>query len=150
MAGQLDPIQLMRKIAELEDKINALRTIEIGGVWKDWTPTLTGWSAEPSGALYRYCLVGKLCTLMIRQGTSGTSNATNAIITAPFASLAGGSYWSNSCQFRNNSTTSATPGFAQIGNGSSNIIFYTTWVGGTWTASNEKAILNCVLTYEIA
>jgi len=34
MQGQLDPIQLMRKIAELEDKINALRTIEIGGdVW---------------------------------------------------------------------------------------------------------------------
>ena len=150
MAGQLDPIQLMRKIAELEDKINALRTIEIGGVWQNWTPTLTGWSADPAGAIYRYCLVGKLCTLMIRQGKAGTSNATNAIITAPFASLAGGSYWSNSCQFRNNSTTSATPGFAQIGNGSSNIIFYTTWVGGAWTASNEKAILNCVLIYEIA
>ena len=48
MAGQLDPIQLMRKIAELEDKINAMRTIEVG-----WHPvflttplTSTSWDGD--------------------------------------------------------------------------------------------------------
>ena len=149
MQGQLDPIQLMQKIGELESKIDALRTIEIGGVWQNWTPTLTGWSSNPPG-IYRYCLIGKLCTVMILHSDAGISNATNSIITAPFASKSGGGYWMNSCQFRNNGATSATPGQAQIGNGSSNINFYTTFAGGAWTASGDKRILNCVLTYEIA
>jgi len=33
MNGQLDPIALMRKIGELEGKIEALRTIQTGGQW---------------------------------------------------------------------------------------------------------------------
>ena len=33
MNGQLDPIALMRKIGELESKIEALRTIQTGGQW---------------------------------------------------------------------------------------------------------------------
>jgi hypothetical protein len=56
MAGQLDPIQLMRKIAELEDKINAMRTIEIGGVWQDWTPT---WMATTNPSIGNGTLSGR-------------------------------------------------------------------------------------------
>ena len=142
-------IALMREIARLEEKINALRTIEIGGVWQNWTPTSTGWSSNPTG-YYRYCLVGKLCTLMIRQNSAGTSNSTSTIITAPFASVSMACYYLTPIQFRDSGSTKDFPGMAQIGNGSNNINFYTNWSGGGWTASGDKRILNCVLAYEIA
>ena len=80
MAGQLDPIQLMRKIAELEDKINAMRTIEVGGVWKNWTPTVTGSGSMTISNLVvevaRYCLIGKSMglELSIKFDTGGTAS----------------------------------------------------------------------------
>ena len=37
----MDDIALMREIGRLQEQINALRTIEVGGVWTAWTPTIT-------------------------------------------------------------------------------------------------------------
>ena len=78
MAGQLDPIQLMRKIAELESKIDALRTIEIGGMWKDWTlmilstvGTITSYTATS-----RYTVIGE--TLFITGIISIINNGTGS------------------------------------------------------------------------
>ena len=70
--GQLDPIQLMRKIAELEDKINALRTITTGGVWQDWTPEMSG-SGGTAGTYVedltyaRYSIIGNICNIIVRK-----------------------------------------------------------------------------------
>jgi hypothetical protein len=91
MAGQLDPIQLMRKIAELEDKINALRTIEIGGIWLDWTPTWTALTTNPvlgDGSLVgRYSVVGKICFVDITliMGSTTTYGSGGWRISLPFA-----------------------------------------------------------------
>ena len=58
----MDDIALMREIARLQEQISALRTIETGGVWKDWTPTWTA-TTNPSigdGTLFgNYCIIGK-------------------------------------------------------------------------------------------
>ena len=78
MQGQLDPIQLMRKIAELEDKINAMRTIEIGGVWQNWTPVPTAEAGTLTtvSASGKYAKIGKVVAvqLVITITTNGTGS----------------------------------------------------------------------------
>ena len=94
MAGQLDPIQLMRKIAELEDKINAMRTIEIGGVWQnytvEWTAT-TNPSIGDGSLIGRYSVVGKICfiNMQLIAGSTTTFGAGEWMFGVPFAAAFG-------------------------------------------------------------
>ena len=93
MAGQLDPIQLMRKIAELEDKINAMRTIEVGGMWTAWTPTTT-----PNGSMTytsttlnvaRYTVAGNICAFRYQiTGTVGGTPSNLFTISLPLSAVA--------------------------------------------------------------
>ena len=53
----MDDIALMREIARLQNQIDALRTIEVGGVWTAWTPTLTKLSGYDSAV---YSLIGNI------------------------------------------------------------------------------------------
>lgn len=72
-------IALMREIARLEEKINALRTIEIGGVWTTYTPTWTAATTNPTignGTLTgRYVVIGKVCHAMVYVLAGTTTNA---------------------------------------------------------------------------
>lgn len=52
--------------------------------WLDWVPTLTGFSANPTNTVYRYQIRNNNIFIKVCQITSGTSNATNFVITAPF------------------------------------------------------------------
>ena len=68
MNGQLDPIQLMKTISELEYKINALATIQTGGIWTAYTPTWTATSNPDIGngtLTGKYTIIGKTCHLNI-------------------------------------------------------------------------------------
>jgi len=51
-----------------------------------WTPTYTGFSADPTNGIYRYTLQGRKCcmTVIIPAGNHGTSNATTFTMTLPF------------------------------------------------------------------
>jgi hypothetical protein len=51
--------------------------------WFNWVPTLTGFSANPGNAVYRFNISGRSIYLAIRQGTDGTSNATKISFTLP-------------------------------------------------------------------
>lgn len=51
-----------------------------------WTPTLTGFSADPAGIIARYTLNGQFCTAVVSMPNNGTSNATTFTITLPFTS----------------------------------------------------------------
>ena len=90
MQGQLDPIQLMQKIGELESKIDALRTIEIGGVWQNYTVVWTASSTNPSignGSLVsRYCVIGKICffNIYLVAGSTTTFGAGECMFSLPF------------------------------------------------------------------
>ena len=147
--GQLDPIQLMRRIDELENKIDAMRTIEVGGVWQDWTPIQTGWTALPVGA-YRYCQIGKQVTLAISM-SSGTSNATSAILSLPTtAATVTDSIWMGACGILvNNGSVLTVAGRWRIESGGTIVEFYTNMSTGAWTASGSKRVY-CVATYEAA
>lgn len=55
------------------------------GEWNDWTPTWTGFSANPSSIIARYTLNGKMCSVYL-YCVAGTSNATTFTLTLPFTS----------------------------------------------------------------
>ena len=73
----MDDIALMREIAKLQEQISALRTIETGGVWSNWTITWTAATTNPAignGVLVgRYCAVGKMCTCYINMVAGSTT-----------------------------------------------------------------------------
>lgn len=49
-----------------------------------WTPTFTGFSADPATPVVRYIKSGTVCTVSVRCINAGTSNATGFTISAPF------------------------------------------------------------------
>jgi len=122
--GQLNPIQLMRKINELEDKINALKTIQTGGIWTAWTPSysasgsMTYTSVTTNFA--RYSLVGKICFIRLQAtGTTGGTASTSIIFTAPFLNNA--SSGQNFFTTIVTDTTSTTGWSALLSSGSQNV-----------------------------
>ena len=120
------------------------------GEWIDYTPTLTGFSADPTNCVYRYSLIGKICTLVIRQGSNGTSNATTCTITLPIiAKTLANASWTAEHTFVNNGSQSATPGRAVIGSGGTVVNFYTDFNGGAWTNSGGKRVASCTIIYEV-
>jgi hypothetical protein len=121
--------------------------------WADWTPTLSGWSANPTNAVYRYKRIGKMVVASIRQATNGTSNATTKSITAPVAAATiPNMVWAEACSATDNGSALATSSGASIASGSSTINFskdLSTTTGG-WTASGGHKIQTCTLIYEAA
>jgi hypothetical protein len=119
---------------------------ELGGAWKSWTPTITGFSANPANGLYYYTLIGKTCHLSVRMPNSGTSNATTFTLSLPFTARTG-SMCTRLCTGVDNSGD--TLAIAVIS--SSNYAVATLWkgatFGGAWTNSGAKRI-NFDMTYE--
>lgn len=50
-----------------------------------YTPTITGYSSNPTSATYRYQIRGFWMNIIIREGATGTSNATGKTYTAPMS-----------------------------------------------------------------
>jgi hypothetical protein len=82
---------LLRRIEDLENYIK--RVPEVGGVWKNWTPTWTASTTNPSignGTLSgRYCLIGKLITakIFLQLGSTSTAGSGAYSFTFPIAPL---------------------------------------------------------------
>ena len=84
----MDDIALMREINRLQEQISALRTIEVGGVWQDWTPT----PVTVGSMVYtltniniaKYTVIGNVVTCIV--GLVGTTSGTESPVlsfTAP-------------------------------------------------------------------
>ncbi len=115
------------------------------GVWIAYSPTFSGFSADPTAVSARYFLEGKRCTVTIR-ATAGTSNATTFTMTLPFAAR-GTEYYVGVVQdnsaFQSSSgrlTTAASSNVANIGKTLSS--------AGGFTASGTKMWYGTI-TYEI-
>ena len=86
----MDDIALMREIARLQNQIDALRTIEVGGVWKNWTPTVTAAGSMTISNLVvdvaRYTTIGDSLAfeVAIKFDTGGTASV-EVYITYPFS-----------------------------------------------------------------
>ena len=84
----MDDIALMREIARLQEQISALRTIETGGVWQNWTPTVTyaGGTTDPTSVTTAcvYNVIGGMTTITVNLGvTRGSGDRTSTTITLP-------------------------------------------------------------------
>lgn len=113
-----------------------------------WTPTLVGFSTPPTG-VYRYSLVGKMCTIFVKQSTNGTSNSTAFTISLPFpAATVSGMSWDTVIQTVNNGTSGI--GWASISSGGTVVNLYSDAGGSGWAASGNKRTLAMQITYEVA
>lgn len=120
--------------------------------WLNWLPTITGFSANPTGVLYRYKVVGKDVFATNRQTSNGTSNATTWTMTAPFTAmtLTDGLWGAMGGNTVDNGTGSNIPGFVTIATASATINVYKDALGTAWTASNGKRFTIFDLSYPIA
>ena len=109
-----------------------------------YTPTLTGFSANPASAIYRFSVVGGFCNVHVYQGNAGTSNTTGFTISSPFTAytLANDKWGVTSFIAADNGVILGTPAVASIASGASTIVCYKTTVdtAASWTAANGKLI----------
>ena len=126
---------LMREIAKLQEQINALRTIEIGGVWTDWTPTIVGWSATTTLAC-QYTRIGKFVAVMYH--IIGTSDATTMYLGLPFSADTFPSIGVLAYGVDNGAAMS-NPAYV-VTDTADMVRVYKTTTGESWTASGSKRI----------
>lgn len=108
--------------------------------WRDWTPTLTGWSGTPI-VTARYSVHGSTVHFVI--SVVGTSNSASALITLPTGLTAANIHvnheWNGACQIAT-STNQAAAGRWRIANNGSIIYVYKDWDDGTWATTGAKAV----------
>ena len=128
------------------DSTDFVKNSELG-VWSDWTPTQTGWTALPTGT-YRYCRMGKMCFFAI-DITAGTSNSTEATLTLPFTVKSGVWYSGVNGLCVNNGVVLSVATKWYIDTALNRLQFGTDMGTGLFTASGTKRI-RCEGFYEIA
>jgi hypothetical protein len=116
-----------------------------------YTPTITGYSANPTGTIYNYKLSGTFVTVYIVEGTNGTSNSGNTTYTGPIAAqtVTNGA-WIGVGAANDNGAALTTPVRVNASSGSTTISFFPNFSGAsTWTASAGKRIITSTITYPV-
>jgi hypothetical protein len=115
-----------------------------------WTPSYGGFSVNPTGAICRYVLVGKLCTAFVRMPNAGTSNATNFTVSIPFTAVTvAGMAWYGYGGYVDNGAQGSAPCLVNISSGGSIATLYKDWLGAGWTAAGNKQA-TFTIVYEVA
>jgi len=118
---------------------------DIGGAWKTWSPTVTGFSGTPTVELARYTVHGKTCTLCI--SINGTSNASTFTFTLPVNAIA--TYTPDFYARVIDNTSTYLTGLVEISNATTAGV-YTNPAGDAFTTSGSKRLYNFTCTYETA
>jgi hypothetical protein len=116
-----------------------------------YTPTIVGFSANPTNVVYQYYINRKNMTIRSREATNGTSNGTTFTMTTPFTSvtLTNGAWQTIAVPVTDNGTASATPGFVQIASAASIISVNRDALVTAWTNANGKRVGYFELTFPI-
>jgi len=112
--------------------------------WLTWTPTFTGFSANPTAGVYRYKVSLTTVIAAFLEGSNGTSNAAGFTETLPFtaAGIGAGGY------FRVVNNSASADGGAVVA-ATSNSLTLLTAGGSTFVSSGGKRIQEGHVTYEI-
>lgn len=139
------------KLAQLERELDRVKSFEVDRLTATaWTPTFTGFSADPANSICRYVLVGKLCTTFVRMPFAGTSNATGFTVSAPFAAATiTNMVWYSQTVFTDNGAGSATLGMVTIQSAGTVFNLFRDFTGATWTAAGDKRAQFTII-YEVA
>lgn len=119
----------------------------------DWVPTLTGYSASPSNAVYEYIIDRGMMELFIREAANGTSSTTALTLTAPMAAatVTNGAWYGTGAGLDNSAglTTAIRMEIASAGN--TITVFPNSSGSSAWTAgSTGKRIIAGTIRYAIA
>lgn len=117
----------------------------------NWSPSLVGFSSDPTSSIYRFNIIGNACTLTITQGANGTSNATSFTISLPVTAggLAGETWAGATGVPTDNGAALSAPALWQISQGSTTISLFKAYPGTTWTATAGKRVATIAGFYEI-
>lgn len=123
----------------------------LSGVWTTWSPTLTGFSADPTSSVYRYKKIGRTVHLVIRQGSAGTSNSTSFTISLPFtAATIANMQWINAIGYSEDNGARFDGAYCSISSAGTVLnLFTSTGKASAWTAASTKRA-NCEIIYEAA
>ncbi len=109
--------------------------------WFGWTPTLTGFSANPSPAVYRFAVVGRSCMMLVRHNGDGTSNGTGLTISLPIAAASYGGSGVVAVmlgQGKDAGSVLSAPSMVVVNEGATSAICYKDLAALPWTNSGGK------------
>lgn len=133
-------------LADIQADIDAKFTTP--GALTSWSPTISGYSSNPTGGLYFYEKIGKLVYLSVREPNNGTSNATTTTLTLPFTAVTKtNASWIGYGTVIDNGVAKA--GSGAISSGGTTISFFSDNVGtAAFTNSGSKRISTFNIIYE--
>lgn len=105
--------------------------------WANWTPSYTGFSANPTLITRWYSIGGKTAFVTIAETSSGTSNATTFTITLPFTPKS--TQFIGGFRIKDNGGYSTTQGGIGLTAGSTTASIFRDATGTAFTTSNAKA-----------
>jgi len=118
--------------------------------WQTWTPTVTGYSTDPTGTTFYYTQVGKTVHLMMASATNGTSNATTKTYSLPVAARTlTNARWTGAAHIVNNGASVGLT-LALIQSGDTTLSVFASGAAAAWTASGSARVISCSITYEAA
>lgn len=119
--------------------------------WFNYTPTITGFSTNPTNAVYRWRAVGSECLITVREATAGTSNATTKTYSLPslVAATVANASWTGPSAAADNGTNITTACSLSVGSASATFTSSPNALSsGTWTASGGCRIIFGSLVYQ--
>lgn len=118
--------------------------------WFTWTPTLTGFSANPTTTIALFRLDGTTCTIQIHQIGAGTSNATTFTISLPITAATRATLiWANLVRTYNNGAYNTSPGFLTIGSAATAAAVQNNLSSTAWTNTGGKFLEYGTVSYQI-
>lgn len=133
--------ELIRKIAELENRLEALQTIEVPGIWTAWIPTLTKLSGYDSAVYY---VSGKLAHVeFVATGKTISAGAGAVQISMPVAPVSSVAY-----AIPIFTGTAFDNGFSQFAG--SNLYIYKDPAANNWAGGETSVAILFHISYRIA
>lgn len=109
-------------------------------VWFNWTPTFTGFSADPAGTHRWVSISPGLMCMIIRHTANGTSNATTFHISLPCTASANSAKYTGPGQVVDNGAVPLTPANMTIAASDTKIIMEKDYGGTGWTNTGNKRL----------
>jgi len=121
--------------------LGLVATPTLGTAWATWTPTFTGFSADPTGGIYRYRTISDEIEIEIRMPNAGTSNADTFTITLPVtAATVTDMVWQGMARIRNNGNFVNAPGYVNIASGGTTMSVFINTGTTVWGTANGKSL----------
>jgi hypothetical protein len=114
------------------------------------TVTVNAAVGPPTTLIYRFRVEGRACTVIVREGTQGVSNATTLTFNVPITpATVTNEQWVGSCAPTDNGVIGTVPGVIVISSGNVNAAVYKDWSQAAFTNTGGKRIRYGQIIYEI-